>query len=113
MDDGAVHAKAALVDAVSQHFGLDDEERAALLPSGKQAIISNRVGWAITYVFQAGLIERPVRGQMRLTDAGRAALVANPERIDMSVLQRYPSYIAFRERSTERRKAGTSEAAVP
>ena len=113
MDDGEVHAKAGLVEAVSDHFGLDGDERAALLPSGKQAVISNRVGWAITHVFQAGLIERPARGQMGLTHAGRAALGENPDRIDMRVLQRYPSYVAFRERSTERRRAGVEAATVP
>lgn len=113
MDDGEVHAKATLVEAVSDHFELSEDERVLLKPSGGQALISNRVGWALSHVFQAGLIERPARGQMRLTDFGRAALAEQPERIDMTVLRQYPSYLAFRLRSTERRKAGSGEVAVP
>ena len=105
MDDGAVHAKPALVEAVSNHFDLDAADRAARLPSGKQRVIDNRVGWAISHVFQAGLVERPARGQTRLTEAGRDALVTNPDRIDMRVLRGYPSYAAFRARDAKNRQS--------
>jgi restriction system protein len=34
---------------------LSEEDRNALLPSGKQTILSNRVHWARTYLDKAGL----------------------------------------------------------
>jgi len=70
-----------------------------MLPSGRQRTMDNRVGWATTYLSQAGLIERPQRGQLRISPAGREALRRFPERIDMKVLETYPDYLAFRDRT--------------
>ena len=41
---------------ISDWFNLSTEERSALLPSGKQTIIKNRVGWAKFYLNKAGLV---------------------------------------------------------
>ena len=51
-----------LVTALEDEFQLTAEERAALIPSGKQRVMAARVGWAVTYLVQAGLVERPARG---------------------------------------------------
>jgi restriction system protein len=91
----------AVTEAMAAEFGLSEEEQAEFLPSGRQRTIDNRVGWALTYLFQAGLVERPQRGVVRIADLGRQALQANPERIDMKVLERYPAYIAFRDRTRD------------
>lgn len=112
LDDGVVRAKPVLVEAISDHFGLDGAERVLPKPSGGQTLISNRVGWSLTYLFQAGLIERPARGRTAISAAGKEALRANPDRIDMKVLQRYPSYLEFRSRSAEHTKAGSGATAV-
>lgn len=48
---------------------------------------------------QAGLLDRPTRGHVQVTDTGRQVLKAHPERVDMAVLREFPSYIAFRERT--------------
>jgi restriction system protein len=37
-------------------------------------VIDNRVSWAITYLVQAGLLERPRRAEVRITEAGLEAL---------------------------------------
>lgn len=76
-------------------YGLTQEERDRLLPSGKQRVMDNRVSWALSYLVQADLVERPQRGQVRITQLGRDALTANPERIDMKVLEAYPGYQRF------------------
>lgn len=102
LDDGGVHAKPELVESVCAFFDLSEEERTRPKPSGGQTLVSNRVGWAITHLFQAGFIERPSRGRMVLSAAGREALRANPDRIDMGVLRQYPSYVDFRNRTHER-----------
>ena len=70
-----------------------------MLPSGRARTMDNRVGWALTYLRQAGLAESPSRGRVIITRAGREALVAYPDRIDMKTLEAYPSYLEFKERS--------------
>lgn len=88
-------------DAMADAFGLTTEERAELLPSGRQRTIDNRVGWALTYLAQSDLVERPSRGHVRITEEGRRALQQNPDRIDLRVLEAYPKFIAFRDRTRQ------------
>lgn len=97
--DGEVRRSRHVKDAMVEQFELTAEERAQMLPSGRQRTMDNRVGWATTYLSQAGLIERPQRGQLRISPAGREALRRFPERIDMKVLETYPDYLAFRDRT--------------
>jgi len=44
----------------------------------RHEIWDSRVGWALTYLTQAGLAARPIRGQVAITDEGRAALASHP-----------------------------------
>ena len=97
--DGDLHRSRAVKEAMADQFELTDGERGEMLPSGRQRTMDNRVGWSLTYLSQAGLVQRPARGQVQITDAGRAALTANPTRIDMKVLEQYPSYLEFRDRT--------------
>ena len=106
LSDGAVHRTRDLVAVMSDRFGLTDEERAARVPSGQQGRIDNRVSWAVSHLFQAGLLERPARAQVVITPAGRDVLAAHPDRVDMSVLRGYESYRRFRSRSTARDDTG-------
>lgn len=39
-----------LTEAMSDFFGLTEDEKEELLPSGQQSVIHNRVGWARTYL---------------------------------------------------------------
>ena len=107
--DGSVHRGRAVIDAMVEQFALTETERNQMLPSGRQRTFDNRVGWALTYLTQAGLVARPSRGNVTITDDGRQALAANPTRIDMSTLDAYPSYREFRER---RRRDGNSATAL-
>lgn len=102
LSDGSVRRTRELVEAMSDRFGLTVEEREAMLPSGRQRLMHNRVGWSITHLFQAGLLERPARGHIAITATGREVLAAHPDRVDMSVLREFPSYRDFRERSSTR-----------
>lgn len=90
---------ADVVDEMADLFELTDEERAELLPSGRQTRIANRVHWARSYLKQAGLVESTGRGRFALTEAGQTVLESGPERIDMKYLERFPDYLAFKSRS--------------
>jgi restriction endonuclease Mrr len=48
------------IEQLAKQFRLTDEERAQLLPSGKQTTFVNRVHWAITYMVKAGLLNQVV-----------------------------------------------------
>lgn len=99
LSDGEVRRSRDVKEEMAELFDLTDEERLELLPSGRQRTIDNRVGWALTYLSQAGLIERPRRGHVQISDEGRAALRMKPDRIDNKVLETYPKFLEFRERT--------------
>lgn len=63
-----------MVEEIADKLNLSDDEQEALLPSGKQTVIANRVHWARSYLKQAGLVKNTQRGWFELTDKGRAAL---------------------------------------
>lgn len=111
--DGETWRPRAVMEVVTEEFGLTQDEREQLIPSGKQSVIYNRVTWALTYLFQAGLTERPQRGYVRVTDTGRKALADHPDRIDMKVLESYPAYLEFKERTREREPSGDSAVPAP
>lgn len=104
--DGQVRRSRDITEAMSDEFGLTAEERSAMLPSGVAKTMTNRVGWALTYLTQAGLIDSAGRGLKVISDKGRAAIKANPDRIDMKVLESYPAYIEFK---TRKRGSGSTD----
>lgn len=89
-------------DIVAPALGVTDEDRQVMLPSGKQALFTNRVAWAITHMAQAGLLTRPQRGRYLLSERGKTVLKEHPDRVDMSVLAQFPEYQDFRSRKSEK-----------
>jgi restriction system protein len=101
--DGSDHRLRDLVSGLGDQFGVTEEERAQLLPSGRTTVLYSRVQWARAYLKQAGLVEGPARGVVRITEEGRGLLAENPSSIGLPLLMRYPSFVAFlhRKRSTD------------
>jgi restriction system protein len=99
--DGTEQMPADIRGAMAEEFKLTAADLAVLLPSGKQATFSNRVAWSLGYLKQAGLLESPTRAHYRLTERGRELLKTQPDRIDISFLERYPDFQAFRHRVVE------------
>lgn len=97
--DGAEWQMKDVTKAVENHFQLSEAQSAEMLPSGYARVTVNRVGWAKSYMKEAGLIESVRRGYIRITQVGKEVLARNPERIDMKFLERYPSFVEFRNRS--------------
>lgn len=94
LKDGKVHIFKDLKKDVIQQMGLSDKDIEELLPSGRQAIFENRIGWARTYLKKAGLIESPERAKFILTEEGKKAL-ADADLIDDKYLMRYASFREF------------------
>lgn len=94
--DGQEHSLREAIESLADHFHLSDDERKALLPSGRQATFDNRVGWARTYMKKAGLLKTPRRGYFTITDSGLRALKTNPDKINVKFLEQYPEFLDFR-----------------
>lgn len=77
------------------YMSLSEEDRSALLPSGKQRTADNRVNWALTYLKKAGLVERPSTGKYRITSVGKAALQEVGDEITLEYLNKYESFREF------------------
>lgn len=94
--DGKEHFLKDAYRALSDQFGLTEEEKKIMLPSGQQSIINNRIGWAKTYLKKSKLIESPKRGVFKITERGVEVLKGNPSRIDLEFLEQYPEFIEFK-----------------
>jgi restriction system protein len=95
---------AQIRDIVAPALGVSDEDRKVMLPSGGQELYTNRVAWAITHMSQAGLLTRPERGRYLLSERGKKVLQEHPDRVDMSVLTKFPEYKEFRSRKSEKHR---------
>lgn len=99
-DEPKSHAQ--IRDTVAPALDVSNEDRQVMLPSGKQALFTNRVAWAITHMSQAGLLSRPERGRYLLSERGKKVLDAHPDRVDMAVLLQFPEYQDFRTRKSNK-----------
>jgi len=99
-DNPNEHRIDELINVIIKHFRLTDEERNQLLPSGKQEIIDNRVGWARSHLKIAGLLEDPRRGYVKITRLGTETIAKNPQDINVKFLNQFEKY---REYNANRR----------
>ena len=93
--DGDTHSIKEIKDAVATAKHISGSELTDRLPSGKQTVFDNRIGWTRTYLKKAGLIESPSRGLFKLTDEGKTAL-KDADDIDDDYLMRFPSFKEFK-----------------
>ncbi len=93
--DGQEHSLGEATETLAQQFGLREEDRKELLPSGRQAKLDNRVGWARTYLKKAGLLQSTGRARFRITPLGLEVLRDNPPRITTKSLMQFPGFADF------------------
>ncbi len=98
--DQQEHSLRDVIDSLTLNFELCEVEKQKLLPSGKQAIFDNRVGWARTYLKKAVLLESTKRGFFQITVRGREVLKQNPQSIDIKYLNQFPEFIAFKNKTS-------------
>ena len=53
--DGQLHSSKEVKDTVACVFSVSEKERTELLPSGKQQLFDNRIGWTRTYLKRRAL----------------------------------------------------------
>lgn len=86
------------VDKLAEKLGLSADDRAQMLPSGRQTTFANRVHWAKTYLVKAGLAEGTRRGHFRITARGEAALADSTAIINNAYLDQFKEFQDFRAR---------------
>jgi len=99
---GQPQTRSQIRDAVAAATGIGDDDLAEMLPSGNATVFGSRVGWALTYMSQAGLATRPKRGVYAITDRGLKVLDEHPERVDNKVLEQFPEFLEFKARRNEK-----------
>lgn len=59
---------------LAKHFQLSEQEQNAEYESGNGNIFSDRISWALSYLYIAGLAEKPQRGVYKISDRGKEML---------------------------------------
>jgi restriction system protein len=90
--DGEISAS-DLRNRVATSLRLRNEDLREMLPSGRQTTFANRTAWANVFLQRAELIEKTSRGVYRATQTGMKVLAEKPAKIDMTFLERFPSYV--------------------
>ena len=90
-----------VINELAAKFNLSENEREETLPSGKQRILDNRVGWARTYLSKAGLLEVTRRAHFIITERGIKALQDKSAVIDNKYLKQFDEFIAFKEQKND------------
>jgi len=89
-----------VINQLTNQFKLSEDEKSEKLPSGKQSILDNRVGWARTYLTKAGLLETTRRAHFVITSRGKKALSENID-INNEYLKKFDEFIAFKQKSND------------
>tara|TARA_B110000211_G_scaffold177693_1_gene200880 strand:+ start:75 stop:1013 length:939 start_codon:yes stop_codon:yes gene_type:complete len=89
-----------VINQLAEQFNLTDEERTETLPSGKQSVLDNRVGWARTYLTKAGLLDVTRRAHFVITPRGIDALKDNVD-INNEYLKRFDEFVAFKQKNND------------
>ena len=95
-----------MCELVADHMGLTAEVRAEMIASGQLRYV-NRINWACSALTHAGLLERPVRGNYRITDDGRSvdarSLTSYSEQdmLEWPIWREYQAEIAARKSDSD------------
>ncbi|RKG61750.1 restriction endonuclease [Corallococcus sp. CA054B] len=93
--DGKEHLVREVRESLATTLKLSEAQRAELLPSGKQAVFDNRLGWAKFYLDKAGLVRSVRRGVYQITERGRSVLAEKPHSLDADTLMRFSEFKDF------------------
>lgn len=79
LQSGAIMRPRDFRDPLAAHFRLTEEEKNAWYPSGNGEVFLDRISWALSYLFIAGLVEKPKRGDYKISAKGMELLASATE----------------------------------
>ena len=106
LKDGKERTKWEIIDSVSVTHELTEELKKEITSTGELRYVG-RIGWALTYLKQSGLIASPKRGHFVIDNDGLEFLKKNPTSMSEKDLEKYTKYLDFKKR--ERKAKQTSE----
>ena len=98
--DRKEHALSDVRKMLAEEFQLTPEEKAQLVPSGRQTLFDNRVYWAKAYLQMAGLVESPRHGFFCIATEGLRVLNESLEKITIKYLEQFAKFQASRKRKS-------------
>lgn len=99
LSDGNIYYKKDIFIKLAQQLHLSQEQLEEKLPSQQEPTYINRIGWAITYLKKAGLLESPSRAHFLITDEGKNVVNNNVINLNSKYLRRYDSFLEFQNLS--------------
>ena len=93
LSDGNIHNNKDLVEYAVKYFNLTEEEAQERIANQSQTQVYNRVLWAGTYLRKAGLAEKAINGQYKITIEGQKRLKAGE--VTLRTLAEYPAFVEF------------------
>jgi len=69
------------ITPLASYFNLTEEEVNKMYPTANANIFYDRVTWALSYLYMAGLVEKPQRGVYKITPEG-VELLKTPDKIN-------------------------------
>lgn len=101
-------SKTQMIERMSEHFNLTEEDRKLRTRGGNTTQVSDRVGWSLQYLRRALFVEIPQHGLYRITQRGRDYL-AHHNDLTINDLMEYNEFAAF---ATHRVRRQTNAANV-
>ena len=93
LSDGNVYRNKDIRQKVIQNYDYSDEELNETLPSGKNRI-GDRIGWSITYLKKAKVIENVKTGHYKITQRGKE-LLEQTSKITDETLKQFPEFCEY------------------
>lgn len=95
LSDGNIYYKKDIFAAMAREFKLTQEQMEEKLSSQQEPTYLNRIGWAITYLKKAGLLDSPSRAHFVITDEGRKVVKKKVTDLNSKYLKRYKAFMEF------------------
>lgn len=118
LQDGRVRHVREICKLVADSMELSEQVREELIPSG-QPRYQNRINWACSGLFYAGLITRPRRGYCQITDAGlqvaerNLSIYTDEDMLEWEVWVKYQQEIAQRKTKSGEAETPTESSSNP
>ncbi len=96
INDNKIHSLKEIKEYIINVLNIPKNEIIKKLPSGNQSIYNNRVGWAGTYLKEAGLIISPKRAHFQITNEGKELLESGVEISNKLLAEKYPEFANFK-----------------
>ena len=110
LNDGSPRTLKQIRNEVAQKRKFSEEELREMLPSQRQTLFHDRLNWAVQYLFQGGLLERPKRATYTLSSIGKEYITEKGFNITLDDLRQYERFRGFYHKE---QNALDHEAATP